>query len=114
MIVVNDYNMVGVVVAMVISTMHEKSCIDLHNAWFKKFGYNPPDQSAQKMSHEIINKNKNQFESIQTTFICSIYDLQIKYIYIYSIGHQIIFAKKKRSILTVAIFWQSLLQQQNG
>ena len=26
------YNMVGVVVAMVISTMHEKSCIDSHNA----------------------------------------------------------------------------------
>ena len=26
------YNMVGVVVAMMISTMHEKSCIDSHNA----------------------------------------------------------------------------------
>ena len=26
------YNMVGVVVAMVISTMHETSCIDSHNA----------------------------------------------------------------------------------
>ena len=26
------YNMVGVAVAMVISTMHEKSCIDSHNA----------------------------------------------------------------------------------
>ena len=25
--------MVGVAVAMVISTMHEKSCIDSHNAW---------------------------------------------------------------------------------
>ena len=33
--------MVGVVVAMVVSAMHEKSCIDLHNAWFKKFGYYP-------------------------------------------------------------------------
>ena len=28
----DDYNMVGVAVAMVISTMHEKSCIDSHNA----------------------------------------------------------------------------------
>ena len=28
-----DYNMVGVAVAMVISTMHEKSCLDSHNAW---------------------------------------------------------------------------------
>ena len=26
------YNMIGVAVAMVISTMHEKSCIDSHNA----------------------------------------------------------------------------------
>ena len=30
--IVGDYNMVGVAVAMVISTMHEKPCIDLHNA----------------------------------------------------------------------------------
>ena len=30
--VIIHYNMVGVVVAMVISTMHEKSCIDSHNA----------------------------------------------------------------------------------
>ena len=30
---VMDYNMVGVAVAMVIPTMHEKLCIDLHNAW---------------------------------------------------------------------------------
>ena len=31
-IVDQDYNLVGVAVAMVIPTMHEKSCIDLHNA----------------------------------------------------------------------------------
>ena len=31
-IIQNHYNMVGVAVAMVIPTMHEKSCIDLHNA----------------------------------------------------------------------------------
>ena len=32
------YNMVGVAVAMVIPTMHEKSCIDLHNArQFEKY-----------------------------------------------------------------------------
>ena len=29
---ISYYNMVGVAVAMVISTMHEKSCIDSHNA----------------------------------------------------------------------------------
>ena len=29
--IIDYHNMVGVAVAMVISTMHEKSCIDLHN-----------------------------------------------------------------------------------
>ena len=29
---IHHYNMVGVAVATVISTMHEKSCIDSHNA----------------------------------------------------------------------------------
>ena len=31
-LVKSDYNKVGVAVAMVISTMHDKSCIDSHNA----------------------------------------------------------------------------------
>ena len=31
-VIVAYYNMVGVAVAIVISTMHEKSCIDSHNA----------------------------------------------------------------------------------
>ena len=30
--IVMNYNMVGVAVAMVIFTMHEKSCLDSHNA----------------------------------------------------------------------------------
>ena len=55
------------------------------------------------MSHEIINKSKNQFESIQTTFICSIYDLQIKKIKIFNKTADYI-CEKKRSFLTVAIF----------
>ena len=38
-----DYNMVGVVVAMVISTMHEKSDIDSHNA--REFEKNSKIQS---------------------------------------------------------------------
>ena len=41
------YNMVGVAVAMVISTMHEKSCIDSHNA--QKF-----EKSFKKSSHSHI------------------------------------------------------------
>ena len=38
------YNMVGVVVAMVISTMHEKSCIDSHNAREFEFEKSPKIQ----------------------------------------------------------------------
>ena len=38
-----SYNMVGVAVAMVISTMHAKSCIDSHNARkFEKSSFTHP------------------------------------------------------------------------
>ena len=42
------YNMVGVAVAMVISTMHEKSCIDSHNA--QKFEKKVPNFSLSHIS----------------------------------------------------------------
>ena len=43
------YNMVGVAVAMVISTMHEKSCIDSHNA--RKF--------EKKCQNSVIHTSRN-------------------------------------------------------
>ena len=43
--------MVGVAVATVVSTMHIKSCIDLHNAL--KFDKNP------NFSHSPISRNHN-------------------------------------------------------
>ena len=42
--------MVGVAVAMVISTMHEKSCIDSHNA--RKF------EKVPKFSHSHISQSQ--------------------------------------------------------
>ena len=45
--------MVGVVVAMVISTMHEKSCIDLHNA--RKF---EKSSKIQSFTHLAITMMK--------------------------------------------------------
>ena len=44
-----NYNMVGVAVAMVISTMHEKPCIDSHNAW--KF--------EKKFQNSVIHTSRN-------------------------------------------------------
>ena len=54
------YNMVGVVVAMVISTMHEKSCIDSHNArgiW-KKF-QNSVIHTSRNHSDEIAEVSQS-------------------------------------------------------
>ena len=46
------YNMVGVAVAMVISTMHEKSCIDSHNA--RKFEQSSKIQSFTHLAITIM------------------------------------------------------------
>ena len=48
------YNMVGVTVAMVISTMHEKSCIDSHNA--RKF--------EKKFQNSVIHTSRNHNDEI--------------------------------------------------
>ena len=47
------YSMVGVAVAMVISPMHEKSCIDSHNA--RKF---EPSSKIQSFTHPVITMMK--------------------------------------------------------
>ena len=49
-----DYNMVGVAVAMVIFTMHEKSCIDSHNA--RKF--------EKKFQNSVIHTSRNHSDEI--------------------------------------------------
>ena len=51
--IVKYYNMVGVAITMVISTMHEKSCIDLHNA--QKF---EKSSKCQSFTHLAITMMK--------------------------------------------------------
>ena len=51
-----NYNMVGVVVAMVISTMHEKSCIDSHNA--RKFENSSKIQSFTHLAITVMKLRK--------------------------------------------------------
>ena len=52
------YNMVGVAVAMLISTMHEKSCIDSHNAWkFEKKFHNSVIHTSRNQNDEIVEKS---------------------------------------------------------
>ena len=50
------YNMVGVAVAMVISTMHEKSCIDSHNA--RKFEKSSKIQSFTHLAITMMKLRK--------------------------------------------------------
>ena len=52
--IIVHYNMVGVTVAMVISTMHEKSCIDSHNA--RKF--------EKKFQNSVIHTSRNHNDEI--------------------------------------------------
>ena len=52
-----NYNMVGVVVSMVISTMHEKWSIDLHNA--RKFEKKFPNSAI----HTSYNHNEKIAEA---------------------------------------------------
>ena len=51
------YNMVGVAVAIVISTMHEKSCIDLHNSW--KFEKSSKIQSFIHLAITMMKLREN-------------------------------------------------------
>ena len=54
--VTGHYNMVGVAVAMAISTMHEKSCIDSRNA--RKFEKNSKIQSFTHLAITMMKLRK--------------------------------------------------------
>ena len=57
-----DYNMVGVAVAMVISTMHEKSCIDSHNARkFEKSSQNSVIHTSRNHNDEVRKYHSHEF-----------------------------------------------------
>ena len=51
--------MVDAAVVMVISTMHEKSCIELHNAWkFKK-----------KFQNSVIHTSRSHDEIVEASLV---------------------------------------------
>ena len=54
-IILLHYNMVGVAVAMVISTMHEESCLDSNNA--RKF-------EKKKFQKPVIHTSRNHDDEI--------------------------------------------------
>ena len=60
------YSMVGVVVAMVISTMREKSCIDLHNA--RKFEKSSKIQSFTQLAITMIKLRKYQLRKLSCLY----------------------------------------------
>ena len=99
-------------ISSIYSLQIKKNIQEDNRLYLRKKSPHPPAQSVLKMSHKVINTCKNQFESIQTTFISSIYSLQIKK----NIQEDTrLYLRKKSSISTFhsSQFWQSLLQQQN-
>ena len=72
--VMTVYNMVGVAVAMVISTMHEKSCIDLHNA--RKFEKSSKIQSFKHLAITMMKLRK--YHSHELLKLLQLYDAIIQ------------------------------------
>ena len=95
--VVAFYNMVGVVVAMVISTMHEKSCIDSHNAReFEK------SSKIQSFTHLAITMMKSR-EYHSHGFIKSskLYNAIIQKVISYKIEQEFLFELSLISLKTI-------------
>ena len=63
------YNMVGVAVAMEISTMHEKSCIDSHNV--RKFEKSSKIQSFTHLAITMMKLRKyHSHEFLKVSKLC--------------------------------------------
>ena len=81
------YNMVGVAAAMVISTMHEKSCIDSHNAqkYFKK-------SKIQSFTHIAITMMKlRKYDSHEFIKLSELYDAIIQKVISYKVEPEFVF-----------------------
>ena len=81
------YNKVGVVVAMVISTMHEKSCIDLHNAReFEK------SSKIQSFTHLAITMMKlRKYHSHEFLKLSKLYNAIIQKVMSYKIEQEFLY-----------------------
>ena len=79
--------MVGVAVAMVISTMHEKSCIDLHNA--RKFEKSSKIQSFKHLAITMMKLRK--YHSHELLKLLQLYDAIIQKVIFYKIEPEFLF-----------------------
>ena len=79
--------MVGVAVAMVISTMHKKSCIDLHNA--RKFEKSSKFQSFTHLAITMIKLRK--YHSREVLKLSLLYDAIIQKVICYKIETEFLF-----------------------
>ena len=83
----DDYNMVGMAVAMVISTMHEKSCIDSHNA--RKF---EKSSKIWSFTHLAITMMKlRKYHSHEFLKVSQLYDAIIQKAISYKIEPEFLF-----------------------
>ena len=90
--------MVGVVVAMVISTMHEKSCIDSHNAWeFEK------SSKIQSFTHLAITMMKlRKYHSHEFLLkLSKLYNAIIQKVMSYKIEQEFLFELSLISLKTI-------------
>ena len=89
--------MVGVVVAMVISTMHEKSCIDSHNA--REFEKN---SKIQPFTHLTITMMKLwKYHSHEFLKLSKLYNAIIQKVMSYKIEQEFLFELSLISLKTI-------------
>ena len=89
--------MVGVVVAMVISTMHEKSCIDSHNA--REFEKSSKIQSFKHLAITMMKLPKcNSHEFLK---LSKLYNAIIQKVMSYKIEPELLFELSLISLKTI-------------
>ena len=91
------YNMVGVVVAMVISTMHEKSCIDSHNA--REFEKSSRIQSFTYLAITMMKLRK--YHSHEFLKLSKLYNAIIQKVMSYKTEQEFLFELSLISLKTI-------------
>ena len=95
--IVQYYNMVGVAVAMVISTMHEKSCIDSQNA--RKFEKSSKIQSITHLAITVMKLRKyHNHEFLKLSYL---YDAIIRKVISYKTEPEFLFELSLLSLKTI-------------
>ena len=91
------YNMVGVAVAMVISTMHEKSCIDSHNV--REFEKSSKIQSFTHLAITVMKLRK--YHSHEFLKLSKLYNAIIQKVMSYKTEQEFLFELSLISLKTI-------------